>query len=93
MKCVSFNDLKKKKGGREDVSLLPLRFIPVLQFGSVPSAGKCYSCIHLHLARSQGMNKVHKSILGFVSLLLYSCALRYYISKAIQGQLRLHLFC
>lgn len=69
MKCVSLNELKKKEGAREDVSLLPLIFIPVLQFGSVARAGKCSWCSRLHLARSQGRKKVHKSILGLVSVL------------------------
>lgn len=75
-----------RKGQGRIVSLLALIFIPDLRFGSTSNAGKYfYSCIQLHLAPSQRMNKVHKSVWGFVSMLLYFCMLLYYISKAIQG--------
>lgn len=69
MKVVLLNGPQNevRKGVGRIVSLLALIFIPVLQFGSGSNAGKYfYSCIQLHLARSQSMNKVHKSILGFV---------------------------
>lgn len=81
------NEVRKGSGKSGRIlSLLALIFIPVLKLGSVSNAGKYfYSCIQLHLAGSQGMNKVHKSILELVSMLLYFCMLLYYISKAIQG--------
>lgn len=54
------------------MSLLALIFIPVLELGSVSNAGKYfYSGIQLHLAGSQGMNKVHKSILELVSVVIF----------------------
>lgn len=88
MSRVSSNDSQNevRKGVEMTVSRIALILIPVLEFGSVSNAGKYfYSCSQLHLARSQDMNKVHKFILGFVSMLLPFCMLLYYISKAIQG--------
>jgi len=87
VKGVLLNDPHNevRKGVWRIVSLLALIFISVLEFGSISNARKYfYSCIQLHLARSQCMNKVHKYVLGFVSVLLYFCMLLYYISKAIQ---------